>query len=171
MSEILEVLRQLDDWRHLPAYQLERRVDIFFGMFLPAVIEKEFCVDVDEVIPEFPLHKALLVDQQSPQFESSSHHSVNVDFAVFGHKGESRRLFLVELKTDMESLNCKQLENMKKARCAGPKHLIRGVKEAACHSRSKHKYEHLIRRLLELNYLQFDDNRESTKSLRETLIP
>lgn len=51
MSATKKVLRQLDEWRHLPDYQLERRVDIFFGMFLPKVIEKRFGVCVKEVIP------------------------------------------------------------------------------------------------------------------------
>ena len=109
MSAIYEVLRQLDEWRHLPDYQLERRVDIFFGMFLPKVIEKRFGVCVEKVIPEFPLHKGLFKDK--PSFESGSHHSVKVDFAVFGTKGDKKRIFLVELTTDMESLKKDQLED------------------------------------------------------------
>lgn len=78
MSAMYELLRQLDEWRHLPDYQLERRVDVFFGMFLPKVIEKRFGVCVDTVVPEFPLRKGTL-DPES----SEGNQSVVVDFAVF----------------------------------------------------------------------------------------
>lgn len=162
MSVMYEVLRQLDEWRHLPAYQLERRVDVLFGMFLPKVIEKAFGVCVDDVIPEFPLHKALLTDEPCDPSKASSHHSVNVDFAVFGHRGEVKRLLLVELKTDTESLNDKQLKNMKTAQCARSSKLLQGVISAAQHSQSKRKYAHLIWRLLELECLKLDNRAEFT---------
>jgi len=29
----------LDDWRTLPAYQLERRADIFFALYLDKILE------------------------------------------------------------------------------------------------------------------------------------
>jgi len=160
MSAIYEVLRQLDEWRHLPDYQLERRVDIFFGMFLPKLIEKRFGVCVDKVVPEFPLHKGLFKDK--PSFESGSHHSVKVDFAVFGTKVDKKQkqIFLVELKTDMESLDFVQLENMIKACRAGPTCIMRGVQQLARNTRAMHKYAHLVWRLIELGYL---DSRDCTK--------
>ena len=42
------VFELLDKWRHLPGYQLERRADIYFAMFLPDVLRetvglKEHC--------------------------------------------------------------------------------------------------------------------------------
>ncbi|MBV2194981.1 MAG: hypothetical protein KUL78_00555, partial [Flavobacterium sp.] len=45
----------LDDWRFLPAYQLERRADIFFALHLEKIIEKKFNVKIDTIIPEFPV--------------------------------------------------------------------------------------------------------------------
>ena len=62
MDVISTILNQLNEWRHLPAYQLERRVDVLFGMFLPTVIGMKFDVNPDNcsVIPEFPLHKGKL---------------------------------------------------------------------------------------------------------------
>ena len=55
------VFSLLDQWRHLPAYQLERRADIFFGLFLPHVLDdylrpSELAVDT-RLIPEFPLRQ------------------------------------------------------------------------------------------------------------------
>ena len=35
MDLLSEVLSKLDEWRHLSAYQLERRVDAFSGCFFP----------------------------------------------------------------------------------------------------------------------------------------
>ena len=171
MSAIYGVLRQLDEWRHLPAYQLERRVDIFFGMFLPKVIEKEFCMQVDEVIPEFPMHKALLECPANCPSNAKSHHTVKVDFAVFGRRKEKRQILLVELKTEMESLNKDQLENMKKVGHAGSKKLLEGVKYAAMHSDSKHKYAHLIWKLTNLEYLLSGEDKINKISLEAKRIP
>ena len=48
----------LDQWRHFPAYQLERRADIFFALYLPGIVEHVLGVPVDpRVIPEFPIRK------------------------------------------------------------------------------------------------------------------
>ncbi len=48
----------LDQWRHFPAYQLERRADIFFALYLPGIVEHALGVKVDSrVIPEFPIGK------------------------------------------------------------------------------------------------------------------
>lgn len=147
MSAIFEVLRQLDEWRHLPAYQLERRVDIFFGMFLPKVIEKAYAgVSVDAVIPEFPLHKGMLGISD----DREDNQSVNVDFVAFGTQEGKKRVFLVELKTDMNSLNREQLERMKTG-CVDSDNLLNGVVKAAENSGSKQrKYAHLVWKLLEL---------------------
>ena len=144
MSAMYEVLRQLDEWRHLPAYQLERRVDIFFGMFLSKVIERTLDIHVDEVIPEFPLHKGRFKISEARE----DHQSVNVDFVAVGHQGKKKRVLLIELKTDIGSLNPDQLANMEKARRANSKDLFQGVILAARNSESKHKYAHLIWRLV-----------------------
>ena len=51
----------LDKWRHLPKYQLERRADIYFAMFLPDVLSHHFDAEFKpNVIPEFPLRRDTL---------------------------------------------------------------------------------------------------------------
>lgn len=148
MSAMSEVFRTLDNWRHLPAYQLERRVDIFFGLFLPGVIERKFCVSDAEVIPEFPLHKGAIG-------KSKNNRSVKVDFAVFANGGEQKkRIFLVELKTDIRSLNRKQLDNMKAAKRARLRKLLCGVIEAARASSEPRKYAQLLWKLRDLCCLE-----------------
>jgi len=143
-------LKTLDEWRHLPAYQLERRVDIFFGLLLPEILEAEYGLPRNhmEVIPEFPLHKGLVINASGG--DSDDHQSVNVDFAVFHQGPDGNRIFLVELKTDNASIKKKQLEYMEKAKAKGADKLLKGVIRCACNSNSPRKYAHLIRRLDQL---------------------
>ena len=48
-------LELLDRWRHFPAYQLERRADVFFALYLPGIVEHALGVKVDSrVIPVEP---------------------------------------------------------------------------------------------------------------------
>ena len=53
----------LDKWRNLPAYQLERRADIYFALFLPDVLDhylrpRDLAVN-PRLIPEFPIRQKL----------------------------------------------------------------------------------------------------------------
>ena len=55
---ISDLFGLLDKWRHLPDYQLERRADIFFALFLPEVLGKHFGICINPIlIPEFPIRK------------------------------------------------------------------------------------------------------------------
>ena len=155
VDSMFKILRKLDDWRHLPAYQLERRVDIFFGLLLPEFFESAFGMADVTVIPEFPLRKGNLVRKRNSA-DTKDNRSVKVDFAVFGNKSKERHMYLVELKTDMESLDFDQLYNMVRAKklCEPFQSLIDGVKQVAKASHSKQKYDYLIRRLIEIDCLQ-----------------
>ncbi len=147
-------LKTLDEWRHLPAYQLERRVDIFFGLLLPEILEAEYGLSRNhmEVIPEFPLHMGRIINANGG--DSDDHQSVNVDFAVFHQGPDGNRIFLVELKTDNASIKKKQLKGMKKAKDKGADTLLQGVICCARHSESPRKYAHLIRRLHRLRCIE-----------------
>jgi hypothetical protein len=95
----------LDEWRLLPAYQLERRADIFFALYLPHIMNRRFGVEVnhEQIIPEFPLNKKTLeLDNKHPDYNLS----YKVDYLVVCEK--SKRVFLVELKTDIGSRRSKQ---------------------------------------------------------------
>ena len=146
MEALSDALCQLDQWRHLPAYQFERRVDVFFGLFLPEVIERRFKAPSGKLIPEFPLHKGKTRISE----DCGDNQSVNVDFAVFCSKPEGKRIFLVELKTDMHSINEAQLRNMVKAKEAKSKNVFCGVIKAARASAAPRKYAQLIWRLSEI---------------------
>lgn len=152
MEVLSDALRQLDQWRHLPAYQLERRVDVFFGLLLPEIIESRFNVPRGKLIPEFPLHKGETRISEDP----GNNQSVNVDFALFCSQPESERIFLVELKTDMRSINKAQLYKMIKAKEAESKSVLSGVVKAAGASAAPRKYAQLIWRLSEIGCIDVE---------------
>jgi len=55
MQLINDISDNLDVGRKLPAYQLERRADIFLSIYLPDILSNKFGVRVEGVIPEFPI--------------------------------------------------------------------------------------------------------------------
>ena len=129
------VLAQLDRWRHLPKYRLEQHVDVLFGMTLPTVIAHRFGVDKGElhVVPEFPIKHA------------KSNQSWNVDFAVFSK--DTERSFLVELKTDVNSIDKCQLERMRRVPSLAD--AVKEVPTIAENSNQKGKYAHLMHELVQ----------------------
>lgn len=154
-----EAFAKLDEWRHLPAYQLERRVDVFFGLFMPEIIAHLYDREPPDatgddvrvmVVPEFPLHKGLLGIAKNNQSEK-------VDFAVFRRKPEGKQIFLVELKTDCTSISDTQLKNMLKAKRIGPERLLSGVLMAAKASKERRKYAQLLWRLGEFRCIEGTD--------------
>jgi len=122
MSEqFTTICKLLNAWRGLPAYQLERRADIFFALYLPDIMKKhpkiEVTINYNDIIPEFPI-----------QIDNTSY-SNKVDYAVFSENSS----FLIELKTTLKSFNIKQVEDfvdkINKEYCgnSGPNKLINGV--------------------------------------------
>ena len=146
---------QLNQWRHFPAYQLERRIDVFVALFMPAVFKSHFGLSPVTVIPEFPLHKGEL--HHANKGENQDNQSVKVDFAVLSSGANGKRIALVELKTDNKSIDEIQLKNMVKAKCVGIQRLLCGVIKAAKASNEKRKYAHLIWTLGELDCLRLPD--------------
>lgn len=148
------VLDLLDRWRHLPAYQLERRVDVLFALFLPEVLEKRFCTSNLHLIPEFPIKKSVYSGDTTAQ-------SINVDFLAVEkvEDGErAGRAFLVELKTDMASKGEKQAEDLGRAANVGLKELVAGVIDIAGATPYKKKYVHLLRMLADLQLIEYEDD-------------
>lgn len=122
-------------------------MDVLFSLVLPEIFERMFSEgrnDLLEILPEFPLHKGLVLNEN----DESYNRSVKVDFAVF-YK-DPNRIFLVELKTDNHSINDAQLKNLKAAAAIEPTTLLKGVIKCARHSDSPRKYAHLIYYLNEL---------------------
>ena len=177
MTDLTEaVLSQLDRWRHLPGYQLERRADIFFAIWLPQVLETHCGCQVDpRLVPELPVRKALVSDR------AQGHESVNIDY--FALSRDRARGFLIELKTDMQSRRNEQDRIMRKAAETGWQALARGVCDiirctgSAARDR---KYHYLAALLRDLGLLQmpvdlgrhvYADRRHGLSAALEALQP
>jgi hypothetical protein len=100
MNRVDELFNNLDQWRHLLSYQLERRADVFFSIYLPSILQSKLGIKIEGIIPEFPVRKGTI------QIESESNRSVKIDYFV-KVKGTNDVLF-VELKTDDSSRRVNQ---------------------------------------------------------------
>ena len=147
MDPLEKAFTNLDQWRHFPAYQLERRADIFFSVYLPEVLAAYTGVEIDpRIIPEFPLKLDLIW----PGRPSSK--SVKVDYVLFA-KDRSRAYF-VELKTDAASRRDAQDEYLSRAKELGFRALVQGVTAIAGRTTAYRKYYHLLHCLEDLGFLK-----------------
>ena len=141
----------LDDWRHLPAYQLERRADIFFAIHLDVILFNLYGIKIDLIIPEFPVRIGEISEKHS-----AINRSFKIDYLVYSNI--SQKVLLIELKTDQLSLRDKQqwyLESAKKIMLPG---LLRGLKKIYAATSQKVKYNSLLERLENVNWIQRVDN-------------
>ncbi len=136
----------LDDWRSLPAYQLERRADIFFAIYLKDIIKHKFENEVEYIIPEFPVRKGHLAEPEV----SSDNLSFKIDYLAVSES--SKTVFLIELKTDNLSIRKDQKETMEKIGKFDISILTDSVLKISKASKSI-KYEALINKLTEMGWL------------------
>jgi len=95
-DRIAQLFDRMDSWRHLPDHQLERRVDLLFSLYLPAVLESRFGLPVRaELIPEFPMRHGTI------RKGSTSNRSDKIDYLALSQDGTTA--IFVKLKTDMQS--------------------------------------------------------------------
>ena len=99
----------MDTWRHLPAYQLERRADIFFSIYLPEVLTEKFGAEIEGIVPEFPVHIGTISNIETNK-------SFKIDYLA--RAKNSQRLFFVKFKTDVGSRRLAQ-DSVSGARQAG----------------------------------------------------
>lgn len=137
-TDIDQLFGLLDERRHLPKYNLELRASPFFELFLPDVLRECGMPIKTPIIPEFPLKK-------------ENNQSRNVDFFALSENGE--QAFLIELKTDMDSINDKQATYLKKATKKKLNKLVNDVKQIAGNSPYYRKYVYLLRLLSELQLI------------------
>lgn len=157
---ISDLFCQLNSWRHLPDYQLERRADIFFALFLPEVLGKHFGICINPIlIPEFPIKKVAV----APWLAKSrrDNRSIKVDYLALQKSPDGKfaeQAFLVELKTDIASRREEQDKYLGYAVDAGLQKLIKGVLEICSVTRQKSKYVHLLYLLSKANLIEYEDN-------------
>lgn len=163
---IADVFNILDCWRHLPAFRLELQVAPFFALFLRDILTKTLRVELHPiVIPEFPLKIGTLRKSARCQNEpcpinkskASNDQSYNVDYLVFSK--DLTIAYLIELKTDMDSVNREQQCYLHRAKSTGIDELICGVIQISKkpENRRRTKYVHLLHRLAALELFSIQD--------------
>lgn len=152
----------LDDWRNLPAYQLERRADIFFAIHLDQIIENVLGTKIDFVIPEFPVRVGEIYTT-NPDLNKS----FKIDYLTYS-KSENK-VYLIELKTDQRSRREKQdwyLESASKIKVKG---LVSGLLQIYKATNQKVKYNNLLDKIEEIGWIERDYN--SIKNLEIEIEP
>ena len=147
MSQIDKLFDRMDDWRHFPDYQLERRADLFFSLYLPEVLELKLGLRIDErIVPEFPVHKGAIGE------EGDGDRSYKIDY--FALSADATTAILIELKTDATSRNTKQDRYLEAARSAELVDLLNGTVTIFRATRAKRKYYCLLDRLAKMGLLE-----------------
>lgn len=135
----------MKDWKRLPAYKAEPRIDSLVGHYLPAMLSDLLGEPMTGIVPELPLHIATL----RPQIPSNQ--SWKVDFLLVGETCN----WLVEFKTDSGSRRGAQDDYLLDAQRVGTDAVLDGVRriEKATSSQYRHKYAHLLGKLRTLGLL------------------
>jgi hypothetical protein len=140
----------MDVWRNLPAYQLERRADIFFSIYLPEILSHKLGFEIEGVIPEFPIRVGTI------------HHDIDINksFKVdyLAKANDNKTIILVELKTDEGSRRDKHDWYLERAEQVGLAELLDGVRKIYKATNSKKKYGYLLGLLQNLGFIVLDDN-------------
>ena len=139
MNRINELFDNLDDWRHFPSYQLERRADIFFSIYMKTLVQSKFDLEIEHVIPEFPVRIGTIY----PKIDTNR--SFKIDY--FAKARGSNKVIFVELKTDAGSRSEKQDWYLERAEEVGVVKLLEGVAEIYRKTNAKKKYRCLLTKL------------------------
>ena len=144
----LELFDRLDEWRHFPKYQLERRADIFFSLYLPEALESKLGFPMrPELAPEFPARKGTI----DPEIKTDD--SFNIDYLALSADG-TQSVF-VELKTEGASRNKPQDKYLRESQLVGLPALLEGVRTIfQSQSSPKRKYFRLLLHLEQMGLLQ-----------------
>jgi len=140
MNTIHTLFDHMDGWRHLPAYQLERRADIFFSAYLAEAVAEFTGVAVSErLIPELPIKSELVWPDRV------GNKSLKLDYCVLSK--DRTRAFFVELKTDMDSRRDDQDHCLERAPDIGFRRVVEGIVDIAKATSHHQKYAHLLTEL------------------------
>lgn len=147
MDFVGDLFERMDRWRHLPNYQLERRADLFFSMYLPAALEAKLGMKIHPVmVPEFPVHIGTIY----PHIATDK--SFKIDYVCFSN--DLDRVIFVELKTEGLSRRDAQDKYLAAAQQVGFEELLGGLLKIFQVTQAKRKYFHLLELLGRVGYLK-----------------
>jgi hypothetical protein len=140
MNPIAELFGRMDAWRHFPNYQLERRADLFFALYLPQVLEAKLGFAIrPELVPEFPvrigtIYPSIPIDK-----------SYKIDYVALSAMAD--KAVFVELKTEGLSRRAEQDAYLVAARDVGLSRLLEGLLDIFRATNAKRKYFCLLEHL------------------------
>lgn len=144
---ISQLFDRLDAWRHLPNYQLERRADIFFSLYLSEVLEKKLGFSVShEFVAEFPVRIGTIY----PHIPTDK--SYKIDYLAMSTDG--RWPIFVELKTEGDSRRLSQDHYLAAASVVGLGALLNGVIDIFRVTSSRRKYYTLLLQLEQMGLIE-----------------
>lgn len=147
MPPIDSLFDRMDAWRHFPNYQLERRADIFFALYLPEVLEARFGFPLStELIPEFPVRIGTIYEG------CSSDKSYKIDYLALST--EVDQAVFVELKTDGRSKRPEQDKYLEAVQNTGLVRLLYGLLDIFRATNAKRKYFCLLKQLEKIGLLR-----------------
>lgn len=156
----INTLDSLLDWKNLPAYKAEPRVDFIVAGALPEIIRHKFNEEIDLIIPEFPIRIGSIYP------DKNINRSFKLDFYLLLKSG--RNIF-IEFKTDSGSRREKQDKYLKASEKVGLKVLMDGVIKIYNATTYKKKYLYLIEKLISKSLLSVVDNK-ITETVKNELI-
>ena len=140
MNPITELFDRMDAWRHLPNYQLERRADIFFALYLSEVLEAKLGFPIrPELAPEFPVRIGTIY----PNVPIDK--SYKIDYVALSARAD--KAVFVELKTEGLSRRPEQDKYLLAAQAVGLCRLLEGLLDIFRATNSKRKYFCLLEHL------------------------
>jgi hypothetical protein len=147
MKQIDTLFNRMDAWRHFPNYQLERRADIFFALYLPEVLEAKLRFAVGpELAPEFPVRIGTIY----PNIPIDK--SYKIDYVALSAAAD--KAVLVELKTEGLSRRPEQDKYLLAAQKVGLPALLEGLLDIFRATNAKRKYFCLLLHLESMGVLR-----------------
>ncbi len=144
---INKIFERMDAWRNLPNYQLERRADLFFSLYLPEVLQKKLRFEISPVIiPEFPVRIGTIY----PHIDIDK--SYKVDYVCFS--ADMQTVIFVELKTEELSRRESQDKYLAASCKVGFASLLEGVIKIFQATAAKRKYFYLLNMLAQAGLLE-----------------
>lgn len=147
MNTINQLFDRLDHWRTFPTYQLERRADIFFALYLAQVLEKLVGFHVDKILPEFPVRYGDVHHEKEDWNKL-----YRIDYVAVNKR--QKKVLLIELKTDNNSLRKTQDQYLKTAKSLNVPGLMKSFNQIREASRSKKKYKQYFDELYDLGWFK-----------------
>lgn len=149
----------LQDWKRLPAYRMEPRIDSFICFFLPDILEEN--VELTNIIPELPIRLGTV----NPDLGDKNHaeRSYRVDFYLLGADGIH---YFVKVKSDSGSRRESQDVYLKKSVDCGMQSIVEGIIliSKITSNKYKEKYQHLLGKLRDLGLINDEEKFTGSKN-------